>query len=87
MDQRRILWEDQRVRIALRGFKLQTKVLEHRVSAWDTQLDMDMEARPSKCRGAIEDEIQASTTAIRAVNRGLVKHLIKVMELVDVKME
>ena len=52
--------------------------------------------RPSECRAVNEeltellatlDWIQASTTAVNGVKRGLAKHLIKVMEMINVKIE
>ena len=95
MNQGRISGEDQSERTALRDVKLQTKVLEHRVSTWDKQSDTDVEARPNKYRAtngeltellAKVEGTQARTTAVKEVMRKFPKHLIKVMEMGDVKM-
>ena len=61
----------------------------------NTQLDMNMEARPSECRAAnkqlkklvaTEYRTQASATAVKDMKRRIAKRLIKAMEAVDVRM-
>ena len=66
MDQGKICEDGQSVRTVLRDFEMQTKVLKHRVSTWDTQLDMDMEARPKKCKAANEELTEPECVSSRS---------------------
>ena len=50
--QGRMSWEDQMASNALRDVELQTDLWERRIKTWDTQLDMDVEARPREYRAA-----------------------------------
>ena len=45
-------WEDQMASDALRDVELQTDLWERRIKTWDTQLDMDVEARTREYRAA-----------------------------------
>ena len=72
-------WEGQKmIGTAQRGVELQTEALERRVSAWDTKLDIYIEAWSSKYREADEeftellatvDWIHARTTAVKGVKQ------------------